>query len=94
MATGHFSPSASCLVAKEQPEVLCGLVNSCIYTRAQGFKQVILNKQLCQVCSFSVVGHHIILDNDMSRELLRADASSNGKVIFSQFNVLVGLHGI
>jgi len=94
LAAGHFNPSASHLVAIEQPEVLYGLVNSCIDTRAQGFKQVILNQQLCQVRGFSVVVHHLVLDNDMSRELLRTNASSNGKVIFSQFNVIVGLHDI
>jgi len=94
MAMGHFSLSASHLVAKEQPEVLYGLVNSCINTRAQGFEQVILNQHLCQVHSFSVVVHHVVLEDDVSRELLRANASSNGKVIFSQFNILVGLHEI
>jgi len=94
VAVQHFNPSASYLVAKEQPEILYGLVNSCINTRVQGFKQVILNQQLCQVCGFSVVVHHVVLDNDMGRELLRANASSNGKVIFFQFNVILSLHDI
>jgi len=44
MAAGHFNLSASHLVAIEQPEVLYGLVNSCINRRPQGFKQVILNQ--------------------------------------------------
>jgi hypothetical protein len=77
MAVGHFNPSAPHLVAIEQPEVLYGLVNSCINTRAQGFKQVILNQQLCQVRGFSVVVHHLVLEDDVSRELLRSNASSN-----------------
>jgi len=35
MAARLFNPSASYLVAIEQPEVLYGLVNSCINTRLQ-----------------------------------------------------------
>jgi len=87
MAVGLFDPGASYLVAITQPEVLDRLVGSCINTRLQEFGQVIINERVCQVHGFSVVDHHVVLEDNVSRELLRASASTVSKCCESRLRV-------